>query len=63
MTSIEGTCDARFERVREAFAENFAKRSDVGAAVAVTIDGRAVIDLWGGFADKGVLARGLVTRL
>jgi CubicO group peptidase (beta-lactamase class C family) len=49
---IEGTCDPRFERVREAFAENFAKRGDVGAAAAVTIDGRAVIDLWGGYADK-----------
>ena len=49
---IEGQCDARFERVREAFAENFAQRGDVGAAVAVTIDGRPVIDLWGGYADK-----------
>ena len=49
---IEGTCDPRFERVREAFAENFASRGEVGAAVAVTIDGRPVIDLWGGYADK-----------
>ena len=49
---IEGMCDPRFERVREAFAENFARRGDVGAAVAVTIDGRPVIDLWGGYADK-----------
>jgi CubicO group peptidase (beta-lactamase class C family) len=49
---IEGQCDARFEQVRQAFAENFAKRSDVGAAVAVTIDGKPVVDLWGGYADK-----------
>ena len=49
---VEGKCDARFERVREAFAENFASRGEVGAAVAVTIDGRPVIDLWGGYADK-----------
>jgi len=49
---IDGQCDARFERVREAFAENFAQRGDIGAAVAVTIDGRPVIDLWGGYADK-----------
>ncbi|MBV8054375.1 MAG: EstA family serine hydrolase, partial [Deltaproteobacteria bacterium] len=39
MPSINGTCDARFERVREAFAENFEQRGDVGAAVAVTVDG------------------------
>jgi CubicO group peptidase (beta-lactamase class C family) len=48
----EGNCDAGFERVREAFAENFEKRGDVGAAVSVTIDGKPVIDLWGGYADK-----------
>ncbi|HJU12324.1 MAG TPA: serine hydrolase domain-containing protein, partial [Candidatus Binataceae bacterium] len=52
MPSIEGTCDPRFEQVREAFAENFDQRGEVGAAVAVTIDGRPVIDLWGGYADQ-----------
>ncbi|HJU11476.1 MAG TPA: serine hydrolase domain-containing protein [Candidatus Binataceae bacterium] len=52
MPSIEGICDARFEQVREAFAENFDQRGEVGAAVAVTIDGRPVIDLWGGYADQ-----------
>ena len=49
---IEGTCDARFARVKEAFAENFAKRNEYGAAVAVTIAGKPVIDLWAGHADK-----------
>jgi CubicO group peptidase (beta-lactamase class C family) len=49
---IEGTCDARFDRVKEAFAENFAKRNEYGAAVAVTIAGKPVLDLWAGHADK-----------
>jgi CubicO group peptidase (beta-lactamase class C family) len=49
---IDGKCDARFERVREAFIENFVTRGDVGAALAVTIDGKPVVDLWGGYADK-----------
>ncbi|HEY2106122.1 MAG TPA: serine hydrolase domain-containing protein [Candidatus Binataceae bacterium] len=49
---IEGTCDRGFERVREAFAGNFAERGEVGAAAAVTIEGKPVIDLWGGYADK-----------
>jgi CubicO group peptidase (beta-lactamase class C family) len=48
---IEGTCDARFEPVRNAFAANFAKHDELGAAVAVTIDGREVVNLWGGYAD------------
>jgi len=49
---IEGTCDTRFAGVIEAFAENLEKRNEYGAAAAVTVDGRMVVDLWGGFADK-----------
>jgi CubicO group peptidase (beta-lactamase class C family) len=51
-TLIDGKCDTRFERVREAFVDNFETRGDVGAAVAVTIDGKPVVDLWGGYVDK-----------
>ena len=49
---IDGECDAGFSAVREAFEQNFASYGDVGAAVAVTIDGKPVIDLWGGVSDK-----------
>ena len=49
--NIEGTCDARFARVQEEFAENFRSRGELGAAVHVTIEGRPVVDLWGGIAD------------
>ncbi len=49
---IEGECDPRFTRVRDAFAENFEKRAEVGAAVTVVVDGRPVIDLWGGHKDQ-----------
>jgi len=52
MLSIEGQCDPRFEKVRQAFAANFETRGEVGAATAVTIDGQLVIDLWGGYMDK-----------
>ncbi len=48
---IHGQCDARFAAVREAFAEGFRSRNEVGAAVAVTLDGRPVVDLWAGYAD------------
>ena len=51
MVQVEGYCDARFERVREAFIENFKSREEVGAAVAVYKDGEKVVDLWGGVAD------------
>lgn len=49
---IEGEVDKRFAKVREVFAENFEKRGELGAAVSVFVDGKPVVDLWGGFADK-----------
>jgi CubicO group peptidase (beta-lactamase class C family) len=51
MATIEGTCDERFESVRDAFADNFDQGLDVGASVCVTHDGRTVVDLWGGTVD------------
>ncbi|MFG2648788.1 serine hydrolase domain-containing protein [Streptomyces sp. NPDC048436] len=49
---IHGTCAPAFEGVREEFERNFAERGDLGASVAVTVDGEFVVDLWGGDADK-----------
>lgn len=46
-----GVCDGRFERVREAFANDFAEHNEVGAAVAVTVGGVPVVDLWAGWND------------
>ena len=51
MVDIQGNCDRRFEAVADAFAENFAERDEVGAAVSVAVDGTTVVDLWGGRAD------------
>ena len=48
---ISGTCDDRLAAVGDAFAGNFEAGGDtvdVGAAVAVTIEGELVVDLWGG---------------
>jgi len=45
-----------FEAAREAFAANFAREGDyqeVGASLAAFHRGRSVVDLWGGFADRG----------
>ena len=48
---LQGACDPRFTQVRDAFAENFAARGEVGAAVCVYVDGAPVADLRGGHAD------------
>ncbi len=51
-SAIWGACDQRFMPVREVFADAFRSGAEVGAAVAVTLDGSPVVDLWGGFADQ-----------
>lgn len=48
---IHGACDQRFSAVRDAFAGNFEAGLEVGAAVAVMVDGEIVVDLWAGHAD------------
>ncbi len=48
---VQGKCEPCFAKVREAFVENFAAGREVGASFAATIDGRMVVDLWGGHAD------------
>jgi CubicO group peptidase (beta-lactamase class C family) len=48
---IHGFCDPGFEAVKAAFQGNFTKYADVGASVAITYEGRFVVDLWGGHLD------------
>ncbi|MER7921456.1 MULTISPECIES: serine hydrolase domain-containing protein [unclassified Streptomyces] len=48
---VNGTVAEGFEPVREAFAANFARLGERGAAVAVYRDGRRVVDLWAGTKD------------
>jgi CubicO group peptidase (beta-lactamase class C family) len=48
---IEGECDPRFAELSREFERNFAERGELGAAVAVTLGGRRVVDLWGGWRD------------
>jgi CubicO group peptidase (beta-lactamase class C family) len=50
-TAIGGSVEPGFEGVREAFVRNFEDHGDIGAGVAVHVEGRKVVDLWGGVAD------------
>jgi CubicO group peptidase (beta-lactamase class C family) len=49
---VEGHVSRGFETVREAFAENFARRGEVGGACCVYHHGKKIVDLWGGTRDK-----------
>ncbi|WP_437588591.1 serine hydrolase domain-containing protein [Sorangium sp. So ce1000] len=48
---IHGSCDPAFARVRAAFASNFERFPELGAAVCAAVRGRVVVDLWAGFRD------------
>jgi CubicO group peptidase (beta-lactamase class C family) len=50
MGDIQGRCPDQFGSVREVLAASL-KADDVGASVAVYVDGEPVVDIWGGYAD------------
>jgi CubicO group peptidase (beta-lactamase class C family) len=51
LVPLNGYCERRFQPVLEAFIENYRTEDEVGSAVSVVVDGRCVIDLWGGWRD------------
>ncbi len=52
MTEIHGSCDERFAAVRYALADNLETGLDIGASVAVFVDGEPVVDIWSGHRDE-----------
>ena len=50
--SVEGCCTLRFEPLRQLFRELIESGQDLGASLAVTVDGEFALDLWGGWADE-----------
>jgi CubicO group peptidase (beta-lactamase class C family) len=50
---VHGHVETGFEPVQRAFAENFERRGEVGAACCIYLHGRRVADLWGGVTSPG----------
>jgi CubicO group peptidase (beta-lactamase class C family) len=50
---VGGSVATGFEPVQEAFAANFERYGEVGAACAIHVHGRQVVDLWGGVTTPG----------
>jgi hypothetical protein len=48
---ISGYCEEKFGKVKKAFEKNLNSGKECGASFSVTVEGKTVIDLWGGFAD------------
>jgi CubicO group peptidase (beta-lactamase class C family) len=51
VVEVQGNVDARFEAVRGALAEQLESGNELGASIVVDIDGRTVVDIWGGWCD------------
>lgn len=52
VAAVHGTVAPGFEPFEEVFRENFEQRGEIGASACAVLDGRVVVDLWGGFADR-----------
>ena len=50
--AVEGHVARGFEAVRDAFADNFARRGELGGACCAYHRGEKVVDLWGGIRNK-----------
>jgi len=49
--SIYGHCDKDYMEVKRRFAMNWQEYDEVGASVTIYVNGKKVVDLWGGWAD------------
>lgn len=52
MAKVQGTAESRFEEVSSLFQQYLDSGEEIGACMTVDLDGKTVLDLWGGHADK-----------
>lgn len=52
MTNLNGTVDPRFEPLAEVLKRQLESGYDLGASLAVAVEGEIVTDCWGGWADE-----------
>jgi CubicO group peptidase (beta-lactamase class C family) len=52
MAEVDGNCDERYAAVRQVLSDNLDSGVDLGASVAVYVDGEPVVDIWGGWTDE-----------
>ena len=51
LKDICGYCDPAFEKVKLAFVDNFLFKKETGAAFALDVAGKTVVDIWAGYSD------------
>ena len=50
--TVEGSFDEKFSSTVRQFASHIARGLDIGASLALTVNGEIVIDVWGGSLDE-----------
>jgi CubicO group peptidase (beta-lactamase class C family) len=48
---IRGSYDEAFRPVLDAFIENFREEDEIGSSASIVLDGRTIVDLWGGWKN------------
>ena len=49
--TVDGDADPRFAGLVDAFRTNLASGEELGGSLCVLVDGRPVVDVWGGWSD------------
>lgn len=52
MADVHGSCEERFAALREVLSTQLDSGADLGASVAVDVEGEMVVDIWGGWCDE-----------
>ena len=50
--TVDGTYDPRFESLRELLEQTLDSGEDLGASIALDVDGELLVDIWGGWRDQ-----------
>ncbi|SPO04725.1 probable beta-lactamase [Cephalotrichum gorgonifer] len=51
MAEVKGTNDPAFQAIRDLFSSRLEQGDELGASLCINIDGKDVVDIWGGYAD------------
>jgi CubicO group peptidase (beta-lactamase class C family) len=52
MSELQGFSSAQFEPLKKLLAEKLESGEELGASIVINIDGKNVVDLWGGYSDE-----------
>jgi CubicO group peptidase (beta-lactamase class C family) len=52
MATVEGHSDSAFKALKDFFQEKLNDDSELGASINVNVNGKDVVDIWGGYADE-----------